>query len=653
MLRKSIISLSIILAFLLTSLGMVKPVQGAEGLPNYQLQFLGSGSPSAINNNGVVVGTKINGINYEPLVSVNGSTWTSLPVPSGAQSVFPTDVNDSGVIVGVSYTNWIPSAVRWNPTSSGYTVEVLPRLSGDTSSYATNINNLGQIVGARNALGYVPTGTGWLYSDTLGLVDLSTRYGFWVIPTGINDNGIIIGSQERLDLNAGLVDVTGAGGPPNYQPITSIAINNNGMIAGSAAQLSTSLNIVSVFRYEGSAGWRFIAGSSRYTTASSINIRGDIGYGELGPGLYLDGLGTFALGGLLDPSFTNAGWAITGSSPMINDQRAVAATARNSITGQTGGVLLTPSGTLQAPTAPANLQGISHTATRMEPYNSINLAWNNTSALTLSYELQRRETGGTTWTLLALTPPGTATNHTDTTVGVGITYEYRVRAVGLGGPSPWSATATVISPATPLDTTPPVVTISSPLSGATVSGTVTVSAQATDNIAIEYFEISYWNQYLGQQVILGSVSNAGALSVNWDTSSLTPAAYLLRAYAYDSLGNWTQTEVTVNVGVSAKSMKVTSITLSGTVSGTKANITGYVTVKDGSGKVVSNANVASRWTLPNGSIKTMNAVTNSSGQAKFTVSSTRGNYTLTVTNVTKSGYAFDTTGSILSKSIRK
>jgi hypothetical protein len=289
----------------------------------------------------------------------------------------------------------------------------------------------------------------------------------------------------------------------------------------------------------------------------------------------------------------------------------------------------------------------------MEPYNSINLTWENTSTLTLSYELQRREAGGTTWTLLALTPPGSATNHTDTTVGVGITYEYQVRAVGVGGTSPWSNTAMVISPATPLDTTPPVVTISSPLNGAAVSGTVTVSAQATDNVAIEYFEISYWDQYLGQQVILGSVSNAGTLSANWNTSSLTPAAYVLRAFAYDTLGNWTQTEVTVNVGASVKSMKVTSITLSGTVSGTKANITGYVYVKDGSGKVVQNANVAIRWTLPNKSTRTMTATTNSLGQAKFTVSSTRGTYKLTVTNVTKAGYTFDATGSILSKSITK
>ena len=76
MLRKSIFIIFTLLAILLMTLGVATPVLGAEGLPNYQLQYLGPGSPVAINNNGIVVGTNINGSNYAPLVSVNGSTWT-------------------------------------------------------------------------------------------------------------------------------------------------------------------------------------------------------------------------------------------------------------------------------------------------------------------------------------------------------------------------------------------------------------------------------------------------------------------------------------------------------------------------------------------------------------------------------------------------
>jgi hypothetical protein len=362
-------------------------------------------------------------------------------------------------------------------------------------------------------------------------------------------------------------------------------------------------------------------------------------------------LGKFALGSLLDPALTAAGWAITGSGALINDQRQVAALASNTTTGQSGAVLLTPSGVLSPPTAPANLQGVSHPAARMEPYNSINLTWENTSSLTRSYELERREAGAATWTQLALTPPGMATNHSDVTVGVGITYEYRVRAVGLGGASPWSNVATVTSPPTPLDTTPPVVTILSPANGATVSDRVTVSAQATDNVAVEYLEISFWNQYLGQRVILGSVANAGALAVDWDTRGLTPAAYAISAYAYDRLGNWTQAEISANVTAATASLKVSNIALSGNLKGNAANVTGDVYLKDSAGRAAANANVSVSWTLPGGATRPATALTNSAGRARFTIAGGRGTYVLTVTGVTKAGYAFDAAGSVLTKTI--
>ena len=153
-------------------------------------------------------------------------------------------------------------------------------------------------------------------------------------------------------------------------------------------------------------------------------------------------------------------------------------------------------------------------------------------------------------------------------------------------------------------------------------------------------------------MILGSVSNAGALSVNWNTSGLTPAAYTVRAYAYDTLGNWSQTEITVNVtSATSKSLRVSSISLSSKVSGNTATITGDVTVRDGNGVAVPNASVAIRWTLPNGSTRTATATTGSTGRARFSVAGPRGTYTLTVTDVTKAGYVFEAAGSVLSKSI--
>ena len=103
----------------------------------------------------------------------------------------------------------------------------------------------------------------------------------------------------------------------------------------------------------------------------------------------------------------------------------------------------------------------------------------------------------------------------------------------------------------------------------------------------------------------------------------------------------------------SNTLKVSSIALSGKASGGTANITGDVTVKDNRGQAVANASVTVRWTLPNGSTRDATAATGSTGRARFTVSGTRGTYTLTVTGVTKAGYVFDAAGSVLSKSITK
>ena len=643
-----------VVAVLALGIVQVPPAIGADAPPSYQLQYLGVGSPTAINDSGTVVGIRVTGSYYVPLVSAGGSTWTVLPVPAGALSTLPTDINDQGVIVGVSYdAQMIPRAVRWTNTGSGYAVTILPRLPGDTASYATAINNLGQIVGARSALGYVPTGGGWIYSDATGPVSLLDRYGWYAVPGDISDTGLVLGGAERLDLGTGTVEWIG-NGPTNYNAVTGVAINDAGGMAGTASLRSTSLNIVSAFRYEPATGWTFVAGTSRYTVASSINAGGDIGYGELGAGVYLAGLGTYAVNDLLSAATLEAGWAITGNGGEINDQRAYATLGRNSLTGQSGGVLLTPLGVQAAPSAPANLRGVAHTGTMMEPYNSIDLTWENTSLLTRSYELQRSPTGTGNWSTLTLTPPGTATNHTDTTVGVGITYDYRVRAVGIGGNSPWSNVATVTSPTTPLDTTRPVVNVLAPSSGATVSGTVTTRAEASDNVGVEYLEISFWNQYSGQQVILGSVSNAGSLAADWNTSGLTPDTYTLRAYAYDAMGNWSQAEIPVVVTAGAGgTLRVTGIALTAKRTGSTVNVAGEVTVKDAAGRAAPNANVTVRWSVPGGVTQVASAVTGSTGRARFTVSGPRGTYTLTVTGVSKTGYDFDAAGSVLSRSISR
>ena len=91
------------------------------------------------------------------------------------------------------------------------------------------------------------------------------------------------------------------------------------------------------------------------------------------------------------------------------------------------------------------------------------------------------------------------------------------------------------------------VTLLEPADGSTVSGIVTTRSSASDNVTVEYQEISFWNQYTGQQVVIGSSNGGGEIAFSWDTTQLTPATYRIMAMAYDTMGNVTRSEADVTV----------------------------------------------------------------------------------------------------------
>ncbi len=96
------------------------------------------------------------------------------------------------------------------------------------------------------------------------------------------------------------------------------------------------------------------------------------------------------------------------------------------------------------------------------------------------------------------------------------------------------------------DTTPPTVSITSPAASATVSGTITVSATAADNVAVASVQL----QVDGANV--GSADTASPYSFSWVTSNYANGSHTLTAIAKDAAGNST-TSATVNVTVSNSS----------------------------------------------------------------------------------------------------
>ena len=90
------------------------------------------------------------------------------------------------------------------------------------------------------------------------------------------------------------------------------------------------------------------------------------------------------------------------------------------------------------------------------------------------------------------------------------------------------------------DTTPPVVGISSPANGASVSGNVTVSVAASDNAGPSGLKLALLIN--GNQV--ASASGA-SLSYKWNTTKIAAGSYTLEARATDAKGNQSSSVITV------------------------------------------------------------------------------------------------------------
>jgi chitodextrinase len=95
----------------------------------------------------------------------------------------------------------------------------------------------------------------------------------------------------------------------------------------------------------------------------------------------------------------------------------------------------------------------------------------------------------------------------------------------------------------PTDTTPPTVSITAPAAGATVNGTINVTANASDDdtVAQVQFKLDGNN--------LGSPDTSAPYSVGWDTATATNGSHTLTAVATDGSGN-TATSAGVQVTVS-------------------------------------------------------------------------------------------------------
>lgn len=169
--------------------------------------------------------------------------------------------------------------------------------------------------------------------------------------------------------------------------------------------------------------------------------------------------------------------------------------------------------------------------------NSATITWATDEAADTQVEYGLTTSYGSSTTLDSTL----VTNHSQTISGLqpNITYNYRVKSRDASNNLVTSGNFTFTTAA--LDTTTPTVSITSP-TGGTVSNTITLSATASDNVAVAGV------QFKVDGVNVSSEDTSSPYSVSWTSNSVANGAHTITAVARDTSNNTTTSSgVAVNV----------------------------------------------------------------------------------------------------------
>jgi glucose/arabinose dehydrogenase len=188
------------------------------------------------------------------------------------------------------------------------------------------------------------------------------------------------------------------------------------------------------------------------------------------------------------------------------------------------------------PSSPANLKATG-------AIGKVTLSWDaSTDDVGVSgYEVYRSTTPGFTPSSANRIATPAGTGYVDT-IGPG-TYHYRVKAADAAANlSTSSAEASAIS----LADLPPVVAVTAPTAGSTVSGTVTLKATASDDVGVSGV------QFLVDGAAFGAEDTVAPYEISWPSTGVANGAHKISARARDTAGKTTtSSEVGVTVGNSA------------------------------------------------------------------------------------------------------
>ena len=454
---------------------------------------------------------------------------TTVTIPTG-------HIGKTGVAIayrGLDPTSPVIATTTASVDSTTLTVPgITPGVSGARLAYFTG------------AQGH-STPTGW--SPPAGMTEVGdTNTLQWISIAGheqLLTSGAATGSRSAvfggsLSLSGVLVALRPASGPPNTPPTVSITQpGNNATVSG--------------------------------TTTVSANASDDTGVA--GVQFKVDGAN-------IGPEDTSSPYSITWDTTAVgNGQHTITAVARDSASQTTTSAPVTVTVNNVAPnqpptvsvTQPANNATVSGTATVSANANDdvgvagvqfkldgANLGVEDTSApFTLQWDTTTIANGQHTLTAVARDGPGLTTTSSAITV-----------TVSNGAPNQ-----------------PPTVTLTAPANGATVSGTITVAANAADDVSVAGIQFRLDGANLGLE------DTSSPYSVSWDTTSVANGTHTLTAVARDGPGlSTTSAVVTVTVSNAAPNQPP-SVTLTAPANG--ATVSGTISVTANASDDVSVAGV--------------------------------------------------------------
>ena len=363
-------------------------------------------------------------------------------------------------------------------------------------------------------------------------------------------DGGLLGVEDTSSPYSLSVDTTGAANG-NYT-VTARARDAAGNTTTSAPITVTVDNTAPTVALTGPANGATVSGTVTLTATASDNV------GVTGVQFKLDGANL----GTEDPSSPySVSWNTTTATNGTHTLTAVARDAAGNITTSTARTVTVnnttadttaPTVALTAPAAGATVSGtVTLTAT----------ASDNVGVAGVQFKLDGANLG----TEDPSSPYSVSWNTTTATNG---THTLTAVARDAAGNTTTSTARTVTVNNTTADTTAPTVALTAPAAGATVSGTVTLTATASDNVGVAgvQFKLDGAN--------LGTEDPSSPYSVSWNTTTATNGTHTLTAVARDAAGNTTTSTartVTVNnttADTTAPTVAMTAPANGATVSGT-------------------------------------------------------------------------------------